>query len=181
MHCSDRAVAAALVIAAGACSSATIEQSWRAPSTPTLTRVITLSTAPDVATRRATEDELARQLSRHGIRAVPGYTVPGDQDLADQGFDGIVTIRLVGVREWLAHYPRFDTYWVGTWDSGVRETVFRIEVSAYALPGRHLVWSATSRSVNPSSEPRLVAEVSKIASDRLASDHVIAPAQTATR
>src|SRR5277367_2156009 len=98
----QRSLSIALVLAIGGCTSASIESTWRSPTAPELTNVVTLSPAPDGVTRRSVEDQLAQQLSRHGVRAVPGYTVLNDQDLGDRqamvaklradGFDGAVAM-----------------------------------------------------------------------------------------
>jgi hypothetical protein len=171
------------VFAAIGCSSATIDTSWRAPSGPTLTNVATLSPSSDVSLRRSSEDELAQQLSHHGVRAVPGYTVIGDQDLGDrnriasalaaQGFDGIVTIRMVSAEQELDESPTFDG---DTWATAVPETILRVEIAAYALPSKQLMWTAVSKSVDPYSARAAIGDASKLAGDRLAEAHVVAPA-----
>lgn len=186
---------AALVVAAG-CSTASIESRWRAPNAPELTNVVTLSPAPDGVRRRSIEDRLAHQLAQEGVRAVPGYTVLTEQDRNDRnamiaklkadGFDGIVTMRLVDAHQRLAYYPAFDMYWGYAWGpywgggAVVPETVVRIEVNAYSLPTEQLVWSALSRSVDPNSSAQAIRDVSKVVSSRLARDRVIG-AQEAMR
>jgi hypothetical protein len=179
-----------MVVSVG-CTTASIEQTWRAPDAATLTHVVTLSPVSDPTTRRSAEDQLAAQLSRHGVRATPAYAILTYQDrndkrriasvLAAQGFDGIVSMRLVGVHQQLEYYPGFDAYWGGAWGSVVPETVVRVAISAYSLPSKQLVWSATSKSVDPNSVPQVIGDVSKVATDRLARDHVIGPARAATR
>jgi hypothetical protein len=131
---------------------------------------------------------LAAQLRRHGVRAVPAYqvlsdTVLGDQDrivmtLRDEGFDGLVTMRLVDAHQQLAYYPGFDTYWGGAWGSVVPETIVRVEINAYSLATKQLVWSAMSKSVDPDSANQLVSDVTTVASDRLARDRIIGSPQS---
>ena len=183
----QRSLSIALVLAIGGCTSASIESTWRSPTAPELTNVVTLSPAPDGVTRRSVEDQLAQQLSRHGVRAVPGYTVLSDQDLSDRagmvaklradGFDGVVAMRLVGANQKLEYYPAFDDYWGGAWGSVVPETVVRIQVNAYSLSNNKLEWSAMSKSVDPDSENQVIGDVTKVVGDRLAKERIIGPAQ----
>jgi hypothetical protein len=185
----------AILISVAACaSSATIESTWHAPSSPQLTNVVTLSAVRDAGLRRNAEDSLAQQLSQHGVRAVPGYTVLSDQDLGDsaqiasrlraRGFDGVVAMRLVSANQQLTVQPGFGPYWGTAWGMGgavMPETVVRIEVNAYSLANDQLVFSAMSKSVDPESARQLISSVSKVTTDRLARDRLIAPAQAATR
>jgi hypothetical protein len=180
-----------IIATAVGCTSASIESSWRSPTAATMTNVVTLSPASDVGLRHSAEDKLAQQLSQHGVRATPGYQVLNDQDLGDQtrlvqalttrGFDGVVTMRFVEANQKLEYYPAFDTYWGGAWGQAIPETVVRIEVNAYSLPNKQLAWSAMSKSVDPNSAQQVIGDVSKVASARLASQHVVGPAQAATR
>ena len=120
--------------------------------------------------------------------------VLSDQDLGDsariasrlraRGFDGVVTMRLVSANQSLTVQPGFGPYWGTAWGMGgavIPETVVRIEVNAYSLANEQLVFSAMSKSVNPESAKQLISSVSKVTTDRLARDRVIAPAQAAAR
>jgi hypothetical protein len=179
---------ALFITVAGCASTATITSSWSAPNPPQLTNVVTLSPVQDAGLRHIAEDQLAQQLSQHGVRAVPGYSVLSDQDLANRnglvaalrakGFDGVVAMRLVDAHQQLQYYPGFDDYWGAAWGGAVvPETVVRIEVNAYSLANKQLVFSASSKSIDPNSARDLISSVSKVTTKRLAQDHVIGPAQ----
>lgn len=193
-----RFLAFAVTMAAGCASTATIESTWHAPGSPQLTNVVTLSPESDPGMRRTAEDSLAQQLTSRGVRAVPGYTVLQDQDLTDRnaiatslqsrGFDGVVAMRLVDAHQKLQVYPSFDGYWGAAWTGGmgmgpdvVSETVVRIEVNAYSLATKQLVFSAMSKTVDPGSARDAIAGVSKVATAKLAQDRVIAPTQAAMK
>jgi hypothetical protein len=186
-----RSLGFALIVAGACASTATISSSWHAQNAPLLTNVVTLSPSGDAALRHSAEDQLAHELRRNGIRALPGYAVLNDQLLADhsqiipalraQGFDGVVTMRLVEANQQLNVYPGFEGYWGGAWGATVvPETVVRLEVNAYSLATQQLVFSAMSKSVDPDSAHQVIGAVAKVASNKLAQDHVIGPAQTAT-
>jgi len=190
---SHRYLAFAFTVAAGCASNATIESTWHAPGAPQLTNVVTLSPESDPGLRHTAEDSLAQQLTSRGVHAVPGYSVIQDQDLADRsaiattlrgrGYDGVVAMRLVGAHQQLQAYPDFDGYWGAAWGGTdiVAETVVRIEVNAYSLTTKQLVFSATSKSVDPGSARDAINGVSKVATAKLAQDHVIAPTQAAMK
>jgi hypothetical protein len=184
-----------LVVAATACSTATIEKSWHAPSGPKLTNVATLSPAANASTRQAEEDALAVQLSHHGVHAVPAYKIVGDRELGDRdhvaavltarGFDGVVTMRMVSATQRLELYPGRDPGYEDPWTRrpwGTVETMtdVRIEVNAYALPSKTLVWSASTRSDTPDGARGAINDMSQAVGDRLAADHVVASASTLT-
>ena len=184
-------LALAGALAAG-CSTTTasIEQSWSAPNARgSLTNVVTLVPSQDGVLSRSAEDELARDLNGRGIRATPGYAViAGDlrgnneismQTIHNAGFDGVVTMRVVGSQQKLEYYPTFDTYWGATWGDVVPETIVRVEISAYALPDNHLVWSAISASTDPEDVHELINDTAKVAARELDKKGVIA--RTASR
>lgn len=184
-------VALAGALAAG-CSTTTasIEQSWRAPNVRgALTSVVTLVPTQDGVLSRSAEDELARDLNARGIRAVPGYSViSGDlrgnnaiamDTIRNAGFDGVVTMRVVGREQKLEYYPTFDTYWGATWGTAIPETIVRVEISAYSLYDNHLVWSALSKSTDPEDVHELINDVAKLAANELDKQGVVA--RTASR
>jgi hypothetical protein len=192
MLTSHRVLALAFTIAACA-SNATITSTWKSPSAPPLTNVVTLSPVSDPGLRRQAEDSLAQQLTSEGVRAVPGYTVLRDQDLAShegiinqlrgRGYDGVVTMRLVAANQQLQVYPNFNGYWGAAWGgmNVVPETVVRIEVNAYSLASQQLVFSAMSKDVDPGSAQQAISDVSKVTGAKLAQEHVIASTQAAMK
>ena len=189
----QRSLTFALVLAAVGCTSASIESSWRSPAAPQLSNVVTLSPAPDGVRRRSVEDKLAQQLTHQGIHAVPAYAVLSERDLGNQsamieklraaGFDGVVTMRLVDAHQRLTYYPAFNDYWGGAWGAGdvVPTTIVRIEVNAYSLANGQLIWSAMSKSVDPTSSSEVVGDVTKVVSEKLAKDRVIGRPQATMR
>src|SRR5689334_11700315 len=96
-------------LVACATTSTTIEQSWRGPKpssgSPRNVAVVYLS--QDGAIRRTAEDHMAAELVARGVHAVPSYHVLSSELLGEgqrvhakrklsaEGFDGVVTMRLV--------------------------------------------------------------------------------------
>jgi hypothetical protein len=180
------AITAFVLTTAGcATTTASIEQVWRAPGhhASELTSVVTLFPSRDPDVRRRGEDKLARQLSTHGMYAVPSYRVLTEADLQDRdrgadalrraGFDGVVAMRIVDAQQWFEYYPSYDVYWGAAWGSLVPRTIVRVQINAYALQGKILVWSALSRSVDPDSVGTLIDDVTQLASEQLHQQQVI--------
>lgn len=192
--------AAAVLPAACSTTTASIEQSWRAPtaSTGQLTNVVTLARSRSPSIRRSAEDQLAAQLMRRGIHAVPAYAVIADDQLSDRdralttlrarGFDGIVSMEFIGAHQKLVSYPSLYDYWGYGWGYGYYggydvypQTIVRVSISAYSLPTNSLVWSAVSRSVDPDSINELIGDVTHVAARELQKEQVIGAPQAASR
>ena len=130
----------ALALALGACEATTsLEQSWTASAlhnqpSPTLTHVVTVYVSDSATLRRAGEDQLALDLAKKGVAAVPSYTFLTDADarelehinkqppgvvdeltsrLRRLGYDGVVTMRIVDSQEHVHYTP--PTYYYGGW------------------------------------------------------------------
>jgi hypothetical protein len=180
----------ACAIAGCAGSTASIEQTWRSPTVRPgeLTHVVVLVNAEDGALRRNAEDQLTLQLRARGIQAVPAYQVLTQQDLSDQqrtrralqakGFDGVVAMRLFGTEQSWDYAPGVYSWWGDTWDAVVPETIVRVEVNAYNLDNDQLVWSAISRSIDPTSTRELVNDVTEVVGREMGKQDVITRAPT---
>jgi hypothetical protein len=144
----------------------------------------------NVTLRHSAEDQLARDLIKTGVSATPAYAVFGDganqaedvdalkAQLAQRGFDGIVTMRIVDREQRLDSVPAtFDAYW-GYWGPGYyggyywpgyayTETIYRIESAAYSLRSGQLLWSALTKTVDPSSSREMVDTTTSIVAEQL--------------
>lgn len=185
-----------LVLAACAGPQTSVELAWTAPNAQDmpLHRVVTLFVSRDVALRRPAEDEMARQLAMRGVEATPAYQLLTRDDLSTlnaakaklraQGYDGIVTMRIVGREQTLNYVPQsFDAYW--TWASPYfgwpgyyapgyyapgyvyTTTIVRMETEAYSLSDDSLVWAALSKTTDPNNARELIHDVTKTVATRL--------------
>lgn len=187
----------ALALAAGcAGNTASIEDTWRSPNARygELTNVVTLSMSRNVTISRSWEDQLAAQLRKRGVRATPAYAVLTEQDLSDRnralaalraaGYDGVVTMKLIGKDTQLQYVPTLDAYW-GYWGDAwggeaIPETIVRIEVNAYSLHGNRLVWSGISKSTDPENLRELIGDVTTVVSRELDKEKIIPGVPTST-
>jgi len=162
-------------------------RTWRAPGSGGLTHVIALFSSADGDVRHAIEDRLARQLHARGLHAEPAYaTLPlatvRDLELADgrlraAGFDGIVAMRAVSTSGPVDTFPSYDAYWGAVWATELPRTVVRLEIDAYSLADRRLLWSAVSKPVDVQDLAQLADAMTQLASRQLAEQGLVrAPA-----
>jgi hypothetical protein len=190
-----RAVLVASVAASlGACSTTatSIERSSTAPLGQRLAlhKVATVFVSRDQAARRAAEDRIAEELNGG---AVPAYRVLG-YDLVEgahpasalraRGFDGVITMRVLGEQRVRAPGPGHPYYpEIASWSSPyalTREpqphTVVRVETKAYSLTSDRPVWSGITETRDPSSEARMVEQVAKEAGEKMRTSGILPPA-----
>ena len=195
-----RAALAALWIVAGGltagllsvgCSATntSLVNMWRDPSyNQPMSKLLIIGVQKDQATRRNWEDRFTEELTRHGVTAVPAYTLfPGDlpdtqrvvEVVQREGYDGVVMTRpLASTVEsrWVPGYVRdvpslgydpwygvYYNYYRRVYEPGYVETdqVVRYEINLWSTrdPGR-LVWTGTTESVDPTSVEQVSREIS---------------------
>lgn len=175
-----------LALAFGACGASTkIDQSWVAPQAaaqPKLQHVATVFVSDNLTMRHSAEDKLASDLYyRDGIQATPGYAVLGDVDvknldavkdrLRSQGFDGLVTMKIVDREQQIESTPTYDWYW-GYWGWGYgypgyggytyTETTYRVETSAFDLRTNKPLWSVMTKTTEPENTQHLIDDTSTV-------------------
>jgi hypothetical protein len=171
-------VIAILIASIVSCGPSTkIVNSWRDPNTVVNTselhKFVVAALLKNEATRREVEDKMA---ALNPGKAVPSYQVFGTtpltqtddvymKKLKDDGYDGIVIMRLAKVDKDQRYVPgNSPTYygswrgyygnaWGGYYDPGYYTTdkTFYVEVNVYSLPKDKLVWSGVTSTINPSS------------------------------
>jgi len=129
------------------------------------------------------------------VHAVPAYTVVSDQELGDRnhvaevltsrGFDGVVAMRMVSATQTLhvdpGRDPGYEDPWTNRWGTVESIAEVRIEVNAYSLPSKKLVWSAMSKATNPDGTREAIRDVSEVTGNKLAEERVVAAPQAAAR
>lgn len=193
------ATAALLLFALAGCSSTRLVSSWGASDVGTITfkKVLVICITRSPGTRRSAEDALAGQFKR--AQATPSYTILSEQDvmdeakvraaIADAGFDGTVTMRLVAATKeythvpgsYPSHYNRFGSYyhrgWSGAYSPGYTrvDDIVKIETNIYSTKDDKLVWAGTSETFNPSSVETAVAEIASAVAKDLRKRGLIQP------
>jgi hypothetical protein len=186
----------ALVVAVGgalACSTTEFKSTWRDPTArPVALRaqpVAAFLITPNVSTRRAGEDILARELSARGVRGIPGYQLTGEQPVRDSealrrnlekaGIEGTVIMRVVDRRVELDYVPGGLAYgsMYGYWEFGwgmmgrpgylETDTIVSVETLVYSLPQDKLLWGGVSETTDPSNLDSFIKEIVKKAGEEI--------------
>lgn len=148
----------------------------------------------DQAARLAGEDALARELSARGARGVPMYALfdGAEPDEAKAraaaeraGIAGVVVLRPVRVDKEISSRPAtysgppYGGFWGGYFGHGwgsawsahggeIRtDTIVIVETLVYSLGQNKLVWAGQSKSRNPVSVERLIANTARQVADEL--------------
>jgi len=179
----------AVAIAGACGGGTTLVDLWKDPVYPVrpLTNILVVNLGRDQATRRIWEDGFVRGLGERGVQAVPSYRLfPTELPDSAQiraavrrdGYDGVVaTHRLaigrrvtwvhgyirvrpaIGYGSWVQHYW---TYWAGVQAAGDAETdrVARVQTDVWlTTDGGELVWTGTTRTLNPASPGAATREI----------------------
>ena len=167
------AVAALAAAALCGCNTTWTVSSWASPQARELTfkKIAVVCISQETSTRRAAEDALVKHVQR--AEAVPSYTFISDSDLANEekvlsmikeaGFDGAVTMRVVGKHERVTHtttsYPNYyrgyGSYHRATYNRTHRSTsmvvdeIVQVETNVYATVDGTLVWTSMTETMNP--------------------------------
>jgi len=186
------ALAASLALGLSACATTSFESSWRNPDVPALNfkgqKVAAVVVSPHESTRLGAEGELARELKRRGVDAVPAYNLIPPNETRDKdkakvlfnqaGIAGVVVMRALGAEKeinsvggtgyWGA--PGYASFWgAGYWGYGWgavydpgylrTDTIVNVETLVYDLKADKLVWAGKSQTTNPERVDALIKEL----------------------
>ena len=196
-------VPALIFICLASCGPSTkIVDSWRDPAvvvnTSQLNKFVVAALLKNEGVRKRTEDLMA---SYYPGKAVQSYKELGSSELKEneefynkklkqEGFDGIVVMRIVKVdkdqryvpgsypvyyRTWRGYYA---TVWPQYYDPGYFTTdkTYYVEVNVYSVTDNKLVWSGTTSTINPSGNTELFDSVVKAVDKRMKKEGFIKPA-----
>jgi hypothetical protein len=172
-----RTVFFAAGLALAACAGTSIVESWKAPGAGPLhfNKVLALAIVQNDDIRRTAEDALQGNL--RSVQAVQSYKLFSAAELADrerlkerlrqEGFDGVVALRLAGSRQELSYTTPsvpLEDFW-GYYGAAYPptemnvDTVARVEIKVYSLTDDKLIWTGTSETFNPKGAPQLVSDI----------------------
>jgi hypothetical protein len=193
-----RSLVLTAALASFACSSTELVTSWTAPDAAPLrltgSQVVAVFMTRNSVMRRSGEDAIAREISSHGAKGVPSYTILPDEFVRDEklargtferfGFAGSVTMRVVGKETQYSYtpsywsgYPYYGSYWGGYWGWGwgavyqpgylTAEKVVSIETLVYSFRQNKLVFAGVSKTVAPESVDETVSEIASEVTSKL--------------
>ncbi|MEW5850841.1 MAG: hypothetical protein AB2A00_18795 [Myxococcota bacterium] len=150
-----------------ACQTTQLVSVWSDPAARAvdLDKVLVVARTGDAATERTAEERLARTLPVE--HAVAAHQLFSDAELANpaalharlvqEGFDGVVVMRVVAVESVPQHAPTWTgisdflgAYIHPTAPFDMEEHV-SVETTVFSLPDDKLVWAGLTRSVDPRS------------------------------
>jgi hypothetical protein len=172
--------------------STKIEKSWMEPgatvtaSAPNKALVIAL--VKDETSRRVIEDQLVKRL---GGDAIASYTIAANateevlkQKIADGKFTHVLLMRLADVEKETSYVPGTTTSYYGGYGryygygAGMYSTPgyyttdknYFVETTVYTVNPDKLVWTGTTKTVNPSKIEKMVNEIGDVVSEKMKKD-----------
>ncbi|AGA79678.1 hypothetical protein [Echinicola vietnamensis] len=193
-----------IAIACGCSSSTSIVSSWKSPDVQPqdveLTKIMVAVLGNSEASRRIAEDKVASlnpkihpsyQVLMNAAAATD--TTRSSDILQEQGFDGIIVMKLVDKdksTDWVpgsytGYWSMHPYYWGGFgyggyYDPGyyTEDITYVVETSLYSLKGStRLLWSGISSTVNPSSVEKTVQDIAMKSYDQMKTDGLL-PAES---
>jgi hypothetical protein len=199
----------ALALGLSACASTTFNSTWKNPEVASVNfqgqKVAAVVISPHESTRLGAEGELARELKRRGVDAIPAYNLipPNETREKDRakvlfqqaGIAGAVVMRAVGTEKelstsggagyWAA--PYYSSFWAGGgyWGYGWgavysptylrTDTIVNVETLVYDLKADKLVWAGKSQTTNPERVDALIKELVGAAAAEMKKQGLIRP------
>jgi len=177
--------------------STKIEKSWREPnatvSKSPSNKVLVLALVKDETSRRVVEDQLVK---RFNGGATASYTMISTEDLKDttgaklnktieQGkYTHMLLMRLADIEKetnyvqgtttgYYGGYGRYYGYGAGMYSSPgyyVEDKNYFVETAVYSFNPDKLLWTGTTKTVNPSKMEKTVNEIADVVSDKMKKD-----------
>jgi len=187
----------ALATVAG-CGTTSLENMWRDPqyAGTRAHTVLVIAVRRDPVVRRIWEDAFVHQLTKNGAVGTPSYQIFPDampdteavrQHVREKGYDAVIITSRVGTQEVATYVPgyvtkepvtvfrplwgSYVTYYRDVYHPGYTEvdSAVHVRTDVWANHGEgRLVWSGTSRTVDPRNSPNFSHEVSDLVVDELA-------------
>jgi hypothetical protein len=184
------------------CGYTTIDNVWRQPGAITpRQRIAVVAVTKDELLKRSFEDHFVEVLKKRGNQAVAGYTFMSQavecdstavcSALADQGFDGILTARVVSTDKQVNYVPGSTTYVPETAYTAYHRyyyTVYReettpgyeterqfvrVETNLYDANDLHLLWAASTTTERQPEVMTNIKDYSKVVIDDMAKHSLI--------
>ena len=172
--------------------STKIEKSWMEPGASVTmgpdNKTLVVALVKDETSRRVIEDQLVKRL---GGNAVSSYTILTDaseealkQKLTDGKFTHVLLMRLADVEKETSYVPgtttafyggygRYYGYGAGMYSTPGYYTTdknYFVESTVYTVNPDKLVWTGTTKTVNPSKIEKTVNDIADIVSEKMKKD-----------
>jgi hypothetical protein len=179
--------------------STKIEKSWMEPGASVTAspsnNTLVIAVVKDETSRRVIEDQLAKRIGAMS-KAVASYTVLSsdvlkagndavfNQKLTEGKFTHILMMRLADIEKETSYVPgtttgfyggygRYYGYGAGMYSTPgyyTEDKNYFIETTVYSLSPDKLLWTGTTKTVNPSKIEKTVNEIADVVSDKMKKD-----------
>ncbi|HEY4195737.1 MAG TPA: hypothetical protein VGM63_09395 [Mucilaginibacter sp.] len=176
-----------LAICAGCTPGTKIVNSWRDPdvvvNSSQINKFVVAALLKNQTVRRQVEDQMAslipgkavQSYKELGLGELKGNDTTYNKKLKEKGFDGIVVMSLVNVKNVTRYVPGsapvyysgwgryYRVAWTGFYDPGYYTTdkTYDVEVNVYSLKSNKLIWNGNTSEVNPGGKVELFNNISK--------------------
>ena len=172
--------------------STKIEKSWQEPGasvTPSATnKVLAIALVKDETSRRVIEDQLVKRLNNNGVAS---YTIAANateevlnQKITEGKFTHVLLMRLADVEKETSYVPgtttsfyggygRYYGYGAGMYSSPGYYTTdknYFVETTVYTVNPDKLVWTGTTKTVNPSKLNKAVNDIADVVTEKMTKD-----------
>ena len=139
------------------------DTSWKPGGDLPFKKVLVVAPLKDESSRRIAEDKLVAQIKKVVAVQSYNYIQPTDTDqnkleekLTQDGFDGIILMRLTDVNKSVSYTPGtayggWYGYRYATPGYYSEDKTFYVETNFYSLAQKKLLWSGTTATLNPTS------------------------------
>lgn len=186
-------------------TATTFVDTWKDPDAKPMTfsKIIAIAVVQDETNRRIVEDQICKNIRNPNVECVRSWTILPQDKVSDLeyakgrisagGYDGAITMRLVGVDEKTRHvttgyvasyattpyYNPFWGYYSYAWpvvyQSGTTDItqMVRVETNIYSVTEEKLLWSGISETADPKSIRTMVDQIAAEAGAILRRDGLI--------
>jgi hypothetical protein len=179
------------------CGSTKIEKSWQEPNAvlqagPT-NKTLVIAMVKDETSRRVIEDQLVKRLNSNAVASYTFLTTDMltaastealSQRITQDKYNYILMMRLADVEKETSYvqgtttsfyggYGRYYGYGAGMYTNPGYYTTdknYFVETTVYSVNPDKLLWTATTKTVNPSKLEKSVNEIADIVSDKMVKD-----------
>jgi len=191
-----------ICVVASSCSTTKITSSWSEPNKTIvlnkLNKVLAVALLKNEANNRKAEDQIIERLNGKGVVSYSylntTFNKKNEEAIRDKikldGFDGVVTIRLIDVDKertytpgHLSSYPleyrTFSGYYYRTWNAysipGYYATTktYTIETNVFSIKEDKIIWTGLTQTIDPNGVNKMTAAVVKEVFKKMKNDGFI--------
>jgi hypothetical protein len=177
--------------------STEIVKSWRDPasmiSETGTQKILILGLVKDESSRRIVEDNLVKRMNGKGVAS---YTIITEEmvkaakedhleeELSKGGFTHVLLVRLADIEKETSYVPgtttgyyggygRFYGYGAGMYSTPgyyQEDKNYYVETAVYSINPNKLLWTGTTKTVNPSKMDKTINEIADVVGDKMRKD-----------